>query len=54
MISEAAYNLEFELLDLNSLYSYVSLAYKCHNLQNDGTVTKVKHRPSIIPLILAE
>ena len=54
MTSKATYDHKFELLDLDNICSHVSLASKCHNLQNVGSVTKVKHRPSFIPLILAE
>ena len=56
MTSEATCNLEFELLDLDSLHSHVSLASKFHNLQNDGTVvlTKVEHHSDSITRIVAE
>ena len=34
----AAYELKFELPDLDNLSSHVSLASKCHNSQNIGTL----------------
>ena len=48
--SEATYELEFELLDLDNLSSYVSLASKCHNSQNIGTAIFMK--VSCSPLLL--
>ena len=53
MTSEATYDLEFELIDLNNLCSHVSLASKCHNLRNVGSVTKLYHQSSFIIRILA-
>ena len=49
MTSEATYNLKFELLDFNNLCFRVSLASKCHNLQNFLTITKFKHDNDSIP-----
>ena len=49
MTSEATYNLKFELLDFNNLCFRVSLASKCHNLQNFGTSQKLKHHTDSIP-----
>ena len=61
MTSEATSDLEFELLDFDNLCSHVSVASKCHNLQTVGMyrmdhvlLTKVKHRTSFIPRIVAE
>ena len=50
----ATYDLEFDLLDLNNLCFHAFLASKYHNLQNFGTVTKVKHHTESIPLILPQ
>ena len=46
----AAYELKFELPDLDNLSSHVSLASKCHNSQNIGTAIFMK--VSCSPLLL--
>ena len=53
MASEATYDLELELLELDNLHSYLYISYFA-KFQDSALLTKVEHPSHSIPRIMAE